>query len=158
MNHKRVPRQSGLWRLPFRLLGTMDRSSYFTCPQYTQILLDKAVKISMDGTGQAFENIFTERLWCSVNCKEVYLHDYETPPDARQGLDRYFTFYNDESTAPIARLPHALLLVSRDSVRFGDALGSLCGCDSRMAPFLVTILFPPWARTIRSAGAHIWHP
>src|SRR5690606_36695138 len=42
------------------------------------------------------DNIFTERLWRSVKYEEVYLHDYQTPGEARLGLDRYFAFYNHD--------------------------------------------------------------
>ncbi len=50
--------------------------------------------ISRDGRGRAFDNIFTERLWRSVKYEEVYLNDYRTPRDARQGLAGYLTCYN----------------------------------------------------------------
>jgi putative transposase len=50
----------------------------------------------MDGKGRALDNIFTERLWRSVKYEEVYLADYGSPRAARQGLARYFTFYNTE--------------------------------------------------------------
>ena len=50
----------------------------------------------MDGRNRAVDNIFTERLWRSVKYEEVYLHDYANPKEARQGLTRYFTFYNHE--------------------------------------------------------------
>ncbi len=73
-----------------------DQGSHFTSPQYTALLLAKEVRISMDGKGRAFDNIFTERLWRSVKYEEVYLHDYLTPRDARHGLARYFTFYNGQ--------------------------------------------------------------
>ena len=73
-----------------------DQGSHFTSPQYTALLLDKEVRISMDGKGRALDNIFTERLWRSVKYEEVYLHDYATPRDARRGLAAYFLFYNDE--------------------------------------------------------------
>ena len=41
------------------------------------------------------DNIFTERLWRSVKYEEVYLSEYETPRDARRGLARYLSFYNE---------------------------------------------------------------
>ena len=47
-----------------------------------------------DGKGRATDNIFVERLWRTVKYEEVYLHDYQTPREARQGLSRYFEFYN----------------------------------------------------------------
>jgi len=73
-----------------------DQGSHFTSPQYTELLLAQAVQISMDGKGRALDNIFTERLWRSVKYEEVYLHDYAHPREARQGLGRYFPFYNHE--------------------------------------------------------------
>ncbi|MBK9053906.1 MAG: IS3 family transposase [Chloroflexi bacterium] len=71
-----------------------DQGSHFTSPQYTQHLLDRDVKISMDGRGRAFDNIFVERLWRSVKYEEVYPNAYETPCQARQGLTHYFHHYN----------------------------------------------------------------
>lgn len=38
--------------------------------------------------------IFIERFWRSVKYEEVYLHDYDSPREARQGLTRYLDFYN----------------------------------------------------------------
>jgi putative transposase len=73
-----------------------DQGSHFTSPQYTRRLLDAQVRISMDGRGRALDNIFTERLWRSVKYEEVYLHDYETPRQARQGLTAYLTFYKQK--------------------------------------------------------------
>lgn len=50
----------------------------------------------MDGRGRALDNIFTERLWRSLQYEEVYLKDYAAVPEARQGLEAYFRFYNEE--------------------------------------------------------------
>jgi putative transposase len=71
-----------------------DQGSHFTSPQYTDVLEAAHVQISMDGRGRALDNIFVERLWRSVKYEEVYLHDYRTPREARQGLTRYFEFYD----------------------------------------------------------------
>jgi putative transposase len=73
-----------------------DQGSHFTSPQYTQKLLDAHIQISMDGRGRAVDNILTERLWRSVKYEEVYLHDYASPREARQGLGRYLNFFNYE--------------------------------------------------------------
>jgi len=73
-----------------------DQGSQFTHPAFTQPLLDAGARISMDGRGRALDNIFTERLWRSVKYEEVYLQDYQTPRQARQGLTAYFHFYNHE--------------------------------------------------------------
>lgn len=73
-----------------------DQGSQFTSPRYTEKLLAAGVQISMDGRGRVLDNIFTERLWRTVKYEEVYLHDYESPKEARQGLRHYFDFYNYE--------------------------------------------------------------
>lgn len=73
-----------------------DQGSHFTSPQYLERLLSKEVRISMDGKGRALDNIFTERLWRTVKYEEVYLHEYDSPRAARQGLSGYFAFYNQE--------------------------------------------------------------
>ena len=71
-----------------------DQGAQFTSDEFTGILLSKEIAISMDGRGRAFDNIFTERLWRSVKYEEVYLKDYQVCRDAREGLEKYFLFYN----------------------------------------------------------------
>ena len=73
-----------------------DQGSHFTSRQYTALLEEAGVRISMDGRGRALDNIFTERLGRSVKYEEVYLHEYASPREARAGLSRYFTFYNNQ--------------------------------------------------------------
>ena len=78
-----------------RIFNT-DQGSQFTSAAFTSVLLDNDIKISMDGRGRAFDNIFIERLWRTVKYEEVYLNDYESVYDAAQSLERYFRFYNEE--------------------------------------------------------------
>lgn len=73
-----------------------DQGSQFTSTDFTQVLKDHHVRISMDGKGRALDNIFVERLWRSVKYEEVYLKQYESMPQARADLSAYFRFYNDE--------------------------------------------------------------
>jgi len=73
-----------------------DQGSHFTSPKYTQIFLDAGSRISMDHRGRAYDNIFVERLWRSVKYEDVYMNGYETPRDARIGINRYLRFYNME--------------------------------------------------------------
>lgn len=72
-----------------------DQGSQFTSNDFTGILLSNGIDISMDGRGRVFDNIFTERLWRSVKCEEVYIKDYQIYKDAREGLSGYFLFYNN---------------------------------------------------------------
>ena len=73
-----------------------DQGSQYTSMDFTKILLQAGVLISMDSKGRVFDNIFIERLWRSVKYEEVYLHDYADVREAREGLRRYFQFYNTE--------------------------------------------------------------
>jgi putative transposase len=73
-----------------------DQGTQFTDKDFTGVLQDKRIAISMDGRGRYLDNIFVERLWRSVKYEEVYIHDYQTPAEAYLGLKRYFEFYNTE--------------------------------------------------------------
>jgi len=76
-----------------------DQGSQFTSIDFTKVLLNAGVQISMDGKGRVFDNIFSERLWRTVKVEEVYLRDYQTVAEATYSLGRYFEFY----TAPQPR-------------------------------------------------------
>lgn len=73
-----------------------DQGVQFTSAAFTGVLKEREIRISMDGRGRVFDNIFTERLWRTVKYEEVYLRDYESLSDARRHLGKYFEFYNRE--------------------------------------------------------------
>ena len=73
-----------------------DQGSHFTSPSYTDLLTQKNVQISMDGTGRCMDNIFTERLWRTVKYEDIFLKSYRNLAEARSGLTDYFRFYNTE--------------------------------------------------------------
>lgn len=73
-----------------------DQGAQFTSLTFTERLLARGIRISMDGKGRALDNVFVERLWRSVKYEEVYLKDYRHVPDAMSGLSGYFAFYNGE--------------------------------------------------------------
>ena len=71
-----------------------DQGSQFSSREFTQVLQDRGVKISMDGKGRYSDNIFVERLWRTVKYEEVYLKAYVNAVEARRELGAYFRFYN----------------------------------------------------------------
>jgi putative transposase len=71
-----------------------DQGSQFTSLEFTGRLAAAGIHISMDGRGRALDNVFVERLWRTVKYEEIYLKDYSTPKEARQGLERFFQLYN----------------------------------------------------------------
>lgn len=79
-----------------------DQGSQFTSLDFTSVLLDAKVSISMDGKGAWRDNVFVERLWRSVKYEEVYLRAYESVSEARASIALYLGFYNE-------RRPHSAL-------------------------------------------------
>ena len=73
-----------------------DKGVQFTSKDYLTIWDPKKTQISMDGRGRCMDNIFTERLWRSLKYEEVYLKNYATVPEAKQGINSYFTDYNTQ--------------------------------------------------------------
>lgn len=73
-----------------------DQGTQFTCEGFTKPLESVGVKISMDGKGRALDNVFVERLWRSVKYEDIYPKSYNCLREARDGLKRYFAFYNCE--------------------------------------------------------------
>lgn len=74
----------------------MDQGSQFTSENYVGKLLEKSIKVSMDGKGRALDNIFIERLWRSLKYEEIYLKEYKefTVNKAFDLIKTYFHFYN----------------------------------------------------------------
>jgi putative transposase len=71
-----------------------DQGCQFTSREFTQVLLDRGIRISMDGRGRVFDNIFVERLWRTVKYEEVYPKDYADGREAWTELAKYFMLYN----------------------------------------------------------------
>jgi len=108
-----------------------DQGSQFTSIDFTKVLLDAGVQISMDGRGRVFDNIFSERLWRTVKVEEVYLRDYQTVAEVRFYLGRYFEFYNND------RLHEALGYRTPAEV-YGVAVGTTVALRAPSVPTALT--------------------
>ena len=42
------------------------------------------------------DNVYVERLWRSLEYEDIYQNSYESLGRLRDGVDRYFRFYNTE--------------------------------------------------------------
>ena len=71
-----------------------DQGVQFTSKDFTQLLVQEGIRISMDGRGRALDHVFVERLWRTVMYEEVYVKDSTTVREARQSLGEYLTFDN----------------------------------------------------------------
>ena len=72
-----------------------DQGSQFTSLEFTSVLKNAGVKISMDGKGRWMDNVFIERLWRSLKYECVYLSEFATGSEARAGIGWWMSFYNE---------------------------------------------------------------
>lgn len=73
-----------------------DQGSQFTSNDFTKVLIDKEIRISMDGKGRALDNIFIERFWRTIKYEHIYLKEYKDGKNLFEGLLEYIQFYNFE--------------------------------------------------------------
>jgi len=71
-----------------------DQGSQFTSLDFTGVLKDAQVTISMDGRGRCLDNIFIERLWRSLKYEAVYLHELTDGFVAQRVIGEWIGFYN----------------------------------------------------------------
>ena len=71
-----------------------DQGSQFTATEFTDAVLAKGCKLSMDGRGAWRDNVFVERLWRSVKYERVYLKAYDSVSAARADIADYLQWYN----------------------------------------------------------------
>lgn len=79
-----------------------DQGSQFTASAFTEAVLSRGIRLSMDGKGSWRDNVFVERVWRSIKYEEVYLKAYESVSQARQSIGAYIELYNQ-------RRPHSSL-------------------------------------------------
>ena len=71
-----------------------DQGSQFTAVEFTEVVLARGCKLSMDGRGAWRDNVFVERLWRSVKYERVYLKAYDSVSAARSDIADYLDWYN----------------------------------------------------------------
>jgi putative transposase len=73
-----------------------DQGVQFSCKGFLDVLEKREIKISMDGKGRAFDNIYIERFWRTVKYEEVYCTAYESYIEAEENLGEYIKHYNEK--------------------------------------------------------------
>jgi len=91
-----------------------DQGSQFTSADFTEVLREAKVRLSMDGRGRWMDNVFIKRLWRRLKYECVSLHAFETGSELRAGLTRWTGYYN-------TRRPHSTLA--------GRTPDEACGID-----------------------------
>ena len=86
--------QEALWKEPPPEIFNTDQGSQYSSEAFTTELKKAEIRISMDGRGRALDNRMVERLWRTVKYDDIYIRAYETMPQLREGLRRFFEKYN----------------------------------------------------------------
>jgi len=108
--------QEALARFGKPKIFNSDQGSQFTSEEFTRVLLDQGIAISMDGRGRCHDTIFVERLWWTVKHEWVYLRPAANGREQKRSLDEFFDWYN-------RRRPHqALGWQTPDEAYFGKSV------------------------------------
>jgi len=71
-------------------LFNTDQGNQFNSSKFIRILKEYQIEISMDSRRRWHDKIYTERLGRSLKDEDVYLNDYESVHNVRQGVENYF--------------------------------------------------------------------
>jgi len=88
--------EEALQRFGVPAIFNTDQGSQFTAAAFIAVLERESIRISMDGKGRALDNVYIERLWRSLKYEDIYLKSYEDLRELKEGVKKYFDFYNQE--------------------------------------------------------------
>ena len=71
-----------------------DQGSEFTAVEFTDVVLARGCKPSMDGRGAWRDNVFFERRWHRVKYERVYLKAYDGVSAAKADIADYLSWSN----------------------------------------------------------------
>lgn len=73
-----------------------DQGCQFTSEEFTKVLKDHHIQISMDSKGRWMDNVMVERLWRSFKYECIYLTEFDSVKELKQATEEYFHFYNTQ--------------------------------------------------------------
>jgi putative transposase len=82
------------WGIP--AIFNTDQGSQFTSDAFISVLESYGIRISMDGKNRALDNVYMERVWRTIKYEDIYIKDYQTMTELKEGLETYVTFYNSK--------------------------------------------------------------
>jgi len=73
-----------------------DQGCQYTSLAWIRVLQEAGVRISMDGEGRWWDNVFVERLWRSLKYEYIYLREYLDLLQLEEGVGTWLAFSNHE--------------------------------------------------------------
>lgn len=71
-----------------------DQGSQYTSEEHTRLLEDHQIAISMNGKGRSIDNIAIERFFRTLKHSNIYINDYRTIKEFKEGIKNYIHKYN----------------------------------------------------------------
>lgn len=71
-----------------------DQGSQYTSYYHTDILKKHNIQISMNGKGRSIDNITIERFFRTLKYENIYITDYQSIKELKEGISNYIHFYN----------------------------------------------------------------
>ena len=86
--------QEALDKYPKPKIFNSDQGSQYTSHEYTKLLKENNIQISMNGRGRSIDNIVIERFFRTLKHSNIYISNYETIKDLKKGVAAYIHKYN----------------------------------------------------------------
>lgn len=86
--------EDALAKYPKPKIFNSDQGSQYTSHEHTQLLKKHNIQISMNGKGRSIDNIVIERFFRTLKHGNIYINDYVTIKDLKEGVKAYIHKYN----------------------------------------------------------------
>ena len=86
--------EDALAKYPKPKIFNSDQGSQYTSYEHTQMLKKHDIQISMNGKGRSIDNIVIERFFRTLKHGNIYINDYATIKDLKEGVKAYIHKYN----------------------------------------------------------------
>ena len=83
-----------LSKYPAPKIFNSDQGSQYTSDSHTKILKENGIQISMNSKGRSIDNIAIERFFRTLKHNNVYINDYKTLKELKEGIKEYIYKYN----------------------------------------------------------------
>ena len=86
--------KDALAKYPKPKIFNSDQGSQYTSYEHTNTLKEHDIQISMNGKGRSIDNIVIERFFRTLKHSNIYISDYKSIKELKQGVAEYIYKYN----------------------------------------------------------------
>ena len=86
--------QEALEKYPKPKIFNSDQGSQYTSYEHTALLKKYDIQISMNGKGRSIDNIVIERFFRTLKHSNIYISDYKSIQELKEGIKSYIYKYN----------------------------------------------------------------